>query len=224
MQFIDSELVEQAARRVVIPDKSDPVTIGVDVARFGDNNTVIYTRIGMDARSIPPARYNGLDTMQVVDKVIDATRFVQSMGKRVAGLFIDGGGLGAGVVDRLRQLGYNPIDVNFGRTASDKRYGLWGDQMWGKMRDALQRLAIPNDNELKTQLTQRQFDVPNGKIKLESKRDMTEDGRQSPDDADALALTFASDVAADYNTVFGSVQASQVVSEFNPYDDKAFDR
>lgn len=222
MQFMDNELVEAAARRVVIPDKNDPVVLGVDVARFGDNNTVIYTRIGMDGRSIPPKRYNGLDTMQVVDKVIDAVQEVQRLGKKVSGLFVDGGGLGAGVVDRLRQLGYNPVDVNFGRVSSDKRFGLWGDMCWGRLRDAMPRLAIPNDNELKTQLTQRQYDVPNGKIKLESKKDMMEDGRQSPDDADALALTFAQEIAPAYETEFGAMP--KVVSEFDPYDDRAWSR
>src|SRR3546814_7065030 len=77
--------------------------------------------------------------------------------RRCAGLFVDGGGLGAGVVDILRRYGYNPIDVNFGGAATDRRYRFRVDEMWGRTRDALPRLSLPQDEILKSQLTQREY-------------------------------------------------------------------
>jgi hypothetical protein len=217
VQFIPSDLVDDAMHRSLIPDKNDPIIIGVDVARFGANDTVIFTRIGMDGKSIPFKRFNGLDTTQVVDKVIEAVNSIRLMGKNVSGLFVDGGGLGAGPVDMLRRLGYNPIDVNFGKSASDPRYRRWGDQMWGNLKDALPRMALPNNIDLKTQLTQREYDIPQGKITLESKKDMSERlGGKSPDIADALVLTFAQEVAYGHNHLFGSHLPLVAKSDYDP--------
>lgn len=220
VQFIDSNLVADAMLRQLVGDKNDPLFIGVDIARFGDNDTIIFPRMGMDARSIPYKRYNRLDTMQVVDKVIEAIQEFQKMGKKVSGLFLDGGGLGAGPVDMLKRLGYNPIDVNFGKTASDKRFTRWGDQMWGHMRDALDRLCLPKDEDLRAQLTQREYNInPNGRIVLETKRLMQERGVQSPDIADALALTFAKDVAIDYQNKFNETNRI-ALHEYDPYGER----
>jgi hypothetical protein len=193
VQFIGSDMVSEAMRRPAVHTKADPLIIGVDVARFGSNDTVIFPRMGYDARSFPYKRFNGLDGYQVADKVIQTIQEFQSLGKSVAGLFIDGGGLGGGPVDILRRLGWNPIDVNFGRKASDARYQSWGDEMWGLMRQCLQDgLALPYDMDLKKELTAREYGLTNtGKIKLESKSDMEDRGVASPDIADALALTFA---------------------------------
>lgn len=216
VQFIPSDLVDDAMVRNVAGDKNDPLFLGVDIARFGDNDTVIFPRMGMDCRSFPIRRYNRLDTVQVVEKVIEAIHYFRGLGKNVSGLFVDGGGLGAGPVDQLRRLGYNPIDVNFGKRAADKRYRYWGDMMWGNMRDTLLRLALPKNEELRTQLTQREYVVlPSGQIALESKRDMSERGLASPDLADALALTFAAQVAPTYNIEFNK-QTNFAKSDYDP--------
>lgn len=198
LQFINSDLVEAAIKRDRIIDSHAPLLIGVDVARFGDDDTVIYPRIGYDARSWPARRYNGLDTVQVVGKVIDTIRDFQQLGKQVVGLFIDGGGLGGGVVDQLRHLGYNPIEVQFGNKAIDGiTYRYRGDEMWGRMRDSMDKLCIPADIDLKAQLTQREYGytLSGNKIHLETKTEMKKRGLQSPDLADALALTFSEDPA-----------------------------
>ena len=71
VQFISSDLVAEAMLREAVSTTSDPLVIGVDVARFGENDTIIYPRIGNDARSFPLKRYNGLDIVQVVEKVIE---------------------------------------------------------------------------------------------------------------------------------------------------------
>jgi len=219
VQFISDDLVLGAMLRSQVADKNDPLLIGVDVARFGDNYTVIFPRMGMDAKSWQYRKYNRLDNVQVAEKVIEMVHSFRMQGKNVSGLFIDGGGLGAGPVDILRRLGYNPIDVNFGKTAIDRRYRRWGDQMWGNMRDSLLRLSLPNSLDLKTQLTQREYNVDdNGQITLESKKIMKERGVPSPDIADALALTFAQEISVDSmrNLFFRKPMMAQ--SEYDPFE------
>ena len=60
--------------RILPFDNRAPLIIGVDVARYGDNDTVIYPRLGDDARSFPYKRYNGLDNMQVADRVVETVQ------------------------------------------------------------------------------------------------------------------------------------------------------
>lgn len=198
VQFISTDAVIDAVQRELVSDDSAPLVIGVDVARFGDDSTVIYPRIGYDARTWGFRRYHGLDTVQVVGKVIEAIKDFQDLGKQCSGLFVDGGGLGAGVVDQLRHLGYSPIDVNFGERAVDESYRLRGDEMWGHLKDALPKLMLPDDQGLIDALTQREyFFTATGKIALEPKKDMKDrlGAESSPDEADALGLTFAQEPA-----------------------------
>ena len=198
LQFINSDLVESATLRDRIIDPHAPLLIGVDVARFGDDDTVIYPRVGYDGRSWPYRKYSGLDTVQVAGKVILMISEFASLGKQVTGLFVDGGGLGAGVVDQLRHLGYNPIEVQFGNSAIDGiTYRYRGDEMWGRMREGMDKLCIPKDIDLQAQLTQREYGytLSGNKIHMETKKEMKKRGLQSPDIADALALTFAEDPA-----------------------------
>jgi len=198
LQFISSDLVESASKRDRIIDRHAPLLIGVDVARFGEDDTVIYPRVGYDARSFPFKKFNGLDTVQVVGKVIATISEYAQLGKMVTGLFVDGGGLGAGVVDQLRHLGYNPIEVQFGNKAIDGiTYRYRGDEMWGRMREGMDKLCIPRDVDLMAQLTQREYGytLSGNKIHMETKAEMKKRGLQSPDMADALALTFSEDPA-----------------------------
>jgi hypothetical protein len=201
IQFISSDAVERAMTRALAQHeaasvhKNAPLIIGVDVARFGDNATVIYPRFGNDARSFGFEQYWKLSIPQVVDKVIATLQKFQRLGREVDGLFIDGGGLGGGVVDLLRDLGYGPIDVNFGSKPSMDQYRLKVDEMWGKMREAMPRLYLPDSDDLMSQLTTREYGFSmTGKLQIESKKDLAKRGGASPDIADALALTFAQDV------------------------------
>ena len=230
VQFIDSDLVEDAMRREVYEDKNATLLIGVDVARFGDNDSVIFPRIGFDCRSFPIKRYNGLDTVQLVGKIIETIREFQNLGKEVSGLFIDGGGIGGGVVDQLRHMGYGPIEVNFGTKPTDGQvYRFKSDEMWGRMRDSMNKLILPKKNEpngqdLKAELTQREYGYTllGNKLHLETKKEMQERGVRSPDIADALALTFAEDVAAVIGTSASLMaqQAKQSKHEYNPLEVK----
>lgn len=199
-QFIGTADVEAAMAREVFVDRTAALVIGVDVARFGDDESVIYPRIGMDARSFPPMRFRKLDTVQLTGKVVECVRKFRALGLECAGIFVDGGGIGGAVVDQLRSLGHNPFEVQFGGSPTDgQTYRYRGDEMWGTMRDAITtRLILPNDLEgLKDQLTQREFGytLVGDKIHLETKKDMKARGVASPDLADALALTFAMEVA-----------------------------
>lgn len=196
VQFINSDDVSWAQMRPIPMDNTAPLIIGVDVARFGDNDTVIYPRLGDDARSWPYRRYNGLDNMQVADRVIECIQEFRAVGKPCTALFMDGGGLGSGPIDRLRQLGYSPIEIQFGARSTDRRYRIKGDEIWGRMRDGLKNVCLPQSDELRAQLVQREYAfTPAGLISLESKKDIKKRGGISPDIADALALTYAADIA-----------------------------
>jgi hypothetical protein len=194
VQFINADDVDLAMIRPVPVDNKAPLIIGVDVARFGDNNTVIYPRLGDDARTFERKVFNGLRTTQVVEEIIATINEFRALGKKCSGLFIDGGSMGGGVVDQLVALGYNPIDINFGSSSTDRKYRFRGDQMWGNMRDAIKsRLCLPQSDDIRSQLIQREYGfTQTGKIQLESKTDIKKRGGVSPDDVDALALTYAS--------------------------------
>jgi hypothetical protein len=222
-QFISTDLVEEAQNREDFAEDYAPLVIGVDVARFGDDNTVIYPRVGNDARSWGYRMYNGLDTWQVAEKVIEVLREFEILGKPCRGLFVDEGNMGAGVIDILRRLGYNPIAVAFQSRPADPNYQFKVDEMWGRLKDALPRLRLPVDGDLKAQLTQREYgyNSGNGKMRLESKKDMksrlTGNQYASPDIADALALTYASEVAdVRVNGVQLLQQKRTVNSDYDP--------
>lgn len=201
MQFIPSDLVERAAS----PDRDPPVTLydplvmGVDVARFGDDKTVIRFRRGRDARSIPPIKLRGQDGIQVAGKVAELWRL-----HKPDAIFVDGGGLGASAVDHLRYLKVPFMDIQFGGSADREPEGVeatvfYGNkraEMYGTMRDWLRGdVMIDDDPELKADLVAVEYgySMINGRdvIILEKKEHMKKRGLASPDDSDGLALTFA---------------------------------
>lgn len=228
-QFISTaDVVEAGLRELPPTDYNAPMVLGVDVARFGDDETVIKARHGFDARSWPAERYNGLDTVQVTGKVVERYRFFTNLGLKPSAIFVDGGGLGAGVVDQLRALGYPVIEVGFGNKPTDASlYRYKSDEMWGEMRKALAgNLCIPRPagagsegTDLKDQLTQRLFGYTKqgNKIHLETKDDLKKRGLSSPDVGDALALTYAQHVAP-LNTSRSNARAN-VRNDYNPLDD-----
>lgn len=197
MQFIGSDLVDAAAAadREVPPLLSDALVMGVDVARFGDDQTVLFFRKGRDGRAFPPIKLRGADTMQVASRVA-----AEAEALRVDAVFVDGGGVGAGVIDRCRQLRVqNVIEVQFGGKPTrpiieeaGMRVRNKRAEMWASMRAWLEHGSIPNDPELIADLTgpEYSFDADNALV-LESKPDMKRRGLASPDMGDALALTFA---------------------------------
>ena len=221
LQFIPSGLVDEAIARGLVRESTAPVILGVDVARFGDDDSVIFTRIGRDARTWVSRSYHGLDTVQLAGRVIEVIHEFQDLSQTVAATYVDGTGVGGGVVDNLRNLGYNVSEVQAGSSPIDNRmYALKTDECWGRLREALQKgeICLPNDDNLRRQLTQRFYGHNRkGKIQLESKKDMKSRGIESPDLADALSLTYAQRVLAiDTDKLEHNRKHLQ---EFDPIDD-----
>ena len=199
-QFIGADLVEAARTRDADGGRIfDPLVMGVDVARQGSDQTVLYMRKGRDGRTYPLVKMRVPDLMQVAAKVSD---LVMQYG--ADGVFIDAGGIGAGVYDRLVQLRVpNLYPVQFGGKAdrtdfseNPGRYANKRAEMWGAMRSWLGTGAIPDDNELIAELTTPQFGHnARDELQIEPKDAIRKRGFASPDIADALALTFAYQVA-----------------------------
>jgi hypothetical protein len=206
--FIPLELAEAAAMREVyiradgeleIPD-AEPLEIGVDVARFGDDETVIVPRVGLLVPLIKT--YTKKDTMETAGWVINlAKELMLKYGRPRCTVKIDDDGVGGGVTDRIREvvreegLFIDVIDCHNGGKADDHdHYDNWGTEAWANVRDLLQagEIQIPNDEDLIAQLSTRKYTVTSkGRVILESKKDMKKRGLRSPDRADALVLAFA---------------------------------
>jgi hypothetical protein len=196
--LITLDLVSAAAGKIYY-DKDiagSAKVIGVDVARYGDDRSAICKRQGL--RCFPIQTLSDLDNMTfagIVSKEINDFR--------PDAVFIDAG-RGEGVIDRLRQLGFKVIEVNFGGRAIDfKKYANKRTEMWDTMREWLdQGGAIPNDSGLKSDLSAPTYTFDaSGRMVLEPKEKMKERGIRSPDLADSLAVTFAAPVASsEYRT------------------------
>lgn len=186
--LITIDLVSKAAGRGLFPhDIAGAVKIiGVDVARFGDDRSVLCKREGL--LCYPLRVIENLDNMTFAGIVADEIdRF------KPDAVFIDAG-RGEGVIDRLRQLGYKVLEINFGaRAIEPNKYANKRSEMWDKMREWLENGgAIPNDTDFKSELAAPtyKFDAAGRKV-LEPKEKLKERGLRSPDMADSLALTFA---------------------------------
>jgi len=194
MEFISRARAEEAAKREAVAYAYEPIIVGVDVARFGDDETVVVVRQGRDARTHPPLRLRGLDTMQVAARVAEVYD-----GLHADAIFVDGGGVGGGVIDRLRQLRYPVFEVQFGSKPDGAnvedpsvKFANKRAEIWGALRYWLSRGAIPDEMELIEQLSGVLYGFnARDEIQLERKEDMRKRGVSSPDWADALAVTFA---------------------------------
>lgn len=194
-QFIGQGLVDAAARREAIATATDPVVLGLDIAREGDDESVLCVRHGRDARTWPWQVWRERDSMQLAGKVAQHYRYLHDVGLGVDALFADGAGVGGPVCDRLRQLGVPVLEVNGGSTARNEvDFADRNAEMWHGMRDWLSGGAIPDDPVLTRQLVRRNYDFQANRLVMESKKHMKARGVDSPDRADALALTFAAPV------------------------------
>ncbi|WP_279175092.1 terminase [Parasutterella excrementihominis] len=193
-QFIPTDTAQSAALLSLEHNTATAAIIGVDVARFGDDDSVIYTRIGKGY--LPIKRFHGLSTTDLVAKVKVHFESVKKLGfpaDRIY-IFVDEGGVGGGPKDMLRDDGYPVRGVQFGEKADDPQtYSRKREEMWGRMKQWLSDGGtIPNDRDLVEDLIAPEYDIlPGGQVKLETKKDMKKRGLRSPDAADALALTFA---------------------------------
>lgn len=208
--------LEATTTEVDIDPGCHVLNIGVDVARYGDDKTVITPRIGK--KIFMPQKYSKQATTATAGEVLLTCRRIMSQypyderkkqGLTNAVIKVDDTGVGGGVTDSLieaieqQKLPFTVIPVNNGASATDDYYFNLGAQIWGEMRDALEEnfsavmqgkppvIQLPNDDELISQLSNRRKHITSrGKIQLESKDDMKKRGIGSPDIADSVTLAW----------------------------------
>jgi len=194
LSFISPQMITKAVERHKAFDakeipRSIPLLMGVDVARQGADQSVVRLRKG---RYVLPEvyRYRIPDMMQIASHVAALIRTHEP-----DVVYIDEtGGYGAGVIDRLRQLGFVVIGVQFGAAADEaKKYTNRRAEIWSRMRDWLRNEGmLPDDLQLRISLETLGYgyDTRTDRLKMESKDDVRARGGNSPDDGDALAMTF----------------------------------
>jgi len=199
-QFIDQGRVLEAQRRQVIVLPDEPLVAGADLAWGGGDDNVIRFRRGNDGRSIPPIRIKGEFTR---DPAVLTNRLADVLsreydGRKVDMLFLDSAGIAGAIGPRLRDLGHKNVqEVNFGSDSPDQKCRFMRDYMWQRMKEWLLVGAIDKHHELEADLTGPGIRPDNRqRVWLESKETMKKRGVDSPDDGDALALTFAAPIRA----------------------------
>lgn len=202
--FIPLPLIERSVMTEVEAEKINHVSIGVDVARYGDDETVISTNVG-GAIKIPVVRHGQSLMTTVGDIVIVYKKLIAENPtyKGVITINIDDTGLGGGVTDRLEEVKTEQmlrrmeiVPVNFGmkppQDGSEEHYEDISTYMWATIKTLMENkeISIENDEELVAQFSVRKYSITsNGKIVLESKKTMKARGIKSPDRADAVALS-----------------------------------
>ena len=215
-QLLSLSDVEQACTRHLTSDMYEwaPKIIGVDPARYGDDASAICRRQGLLVH--PIRRLFKIDNMALAAAVAhDANEWGADA------ICVDAGN-GAGVIDRLRSLGYEVFEVPFGGSASDPAtfFNLRTELYW-KVADAVKAgLSLPNDPLLKGDLAAPTYTInEKDQRKIESKDDIKARLLRSPDSADALVCTYAADIApAKLGNNLDPTPASAVVHTAWDYD------
>jgi phage terminase large subunit len=186
--LIPAEWVDAAMSRDVALSTREPIVYGLDVARFGDDRTVLCKRQGQVVLEFKA--WNGADLMETVGRVVNEAKL-----DKPSEILVDSIGLGAGVADRLREMGFNVRDVNVAETSAlDQTAYRLRDELWLAVKEWLgQRVGrLPKDEDLRQELVAPTFTFTStGRVKVEGKAEMKRRGYRSPDKADALCLTFA---------------------------------
>ncbi len=192
--------------------------LGVDVARFGDDASVIFPRQGMVAH--PPLKYRNIDGTQGAGVV--ARKWLDWSADAV---FIDDtGGWGASWIDNLRRIGHQPVGVGFASRPNDPRYDNKRTEMyfeaieWIKQGGALPSIDTPGSPELIAALSQTTYGFRGDRLLLEPKEQVKARLGYSPDDADAFALTFAQPATRAGMGYGGNVRRF-CITEYDPLED-----
>jgi hypothetical protein len=205
LQFIDSHYAVKSLK-MNYPEQmycDMPKILGVDVAAFGSDHSVIVERQGLRATLLWRVKGNTdgyeFNTLEgEIASLLDTGKY--------AACFIDQTGVGAGIVSHLRTRGYKSIGVNFGGAAQERsKYRNKRAEMWATMKDWIVKTAgwidcqgdTKLEEQIRVELTSPEYNYDNvGRLQLERKEDMKKRGLKSPDISDALALTFAHPVSA----------------------------
>ena len=218
LQFITTSVVNSAVDRYYDETAYNfaALVLGVDVAYFGGDRSVIYLRQGLHARELFSVQGIEItDFASIVAKLWDE--------HNADAVFVDGIGVGAGVVSYLRSIGKQPISVAYSGSSATEGYHNKRAECWGLMRDWLKEGWIPNDPKLKDDLTAPEYSFTvSGKLILERKENMRKRGLASPDFADALALTFANPVVANrkrgpVGLIGRNQKQTDVIQKYNPF-------
>ena len=189
--LIPSGLVDAAMIRDVALDVTQPIYWGVDVARFGQDASVLIKRQGNVVPEMP-RRWRQFDTMQLSGAI--KSEYDMAV-PRPNLIVIDVIGIGAGVVDRLNEQDLPVLGLNVAEASSTTgRYGRLRDELWVRTREWLETRAVrlPRDDQLRDDLVAPRYQfLSDGRMQVESKNSMRSRGRPSPDAADALIHTFA---------------------------------
>lgn len=194
--IIPFHLVEAATQRDIELDEDAQTVWGLDVARFGSDKTVLAKRQGNVITEVNG--WQGLDLMQTVGRVKAEYDGLPSH-LRPREIMVDVIGMGGGVVDRLRELNVPVRGINVAESPSmGDTYTNLRAELWFKMRGWLEQRGakLPKNEQLIAELTSIRYSfASSGKMKAEGKDDMRKRGLSSPDYADAVCLTLASDAA-----------------------------
>ena len=200
--LIPLELVEAAMMREADVETTPEtmLEIGADIARFGDDETIIAPRIG--GKVLGLHHFTKQDLMTTCGKVLSITKgAMKDYAKPHAIIRVDDDGVGGGVTDRLREIILEDgldIDVvachNGGRANDREHYANWITEQWCGLKKRLVDgdISLPQDDELAAQLSTRKYTLNSrDQIILEDKKTYKKRIHRSPDRADALVLAFA---------------------------------
>jgi intein/homing endonuclease len=210
--FINSKYVERARREDIEPQGA--LIIGVDVAISDRDRTAIIRRKGRHAYNLQRiSNYNTMEIVGLLKRIINT--------ENPAKVYIDCIGVGAGVVDRLQEMGFSCVEgVNVARSANDKeKFKNLRAELWSDMRDWFYSelpVQIPDEDELHGELCSLGFkENSSGQIQIESKDDLRSRGMPSPDGADALSLSF-------FGGCYGNVSSQIEVPQLSPWEKGMF--
>lgn len=200
LQYIDKGRVEAARHRHVPVMHDEPLIAGFDVSGGGKAWNVIRFRRGYDGKpaDMPPIRIPGEHDPERSQRVGLCAELLRDRrpGRLITAMFVDSA-FGSPIVARLQGLGFtNVYEVNFGGLSPDRHCANLRAYMWMKAKEWLLLGALPDDENLCSQLCLPGYHINNsGKLVMESKASIQDRGEASPDDADAFCLTFAQPVA-----------------------------
>lgn len=190
---IPMDLIQRAVQRDIEIDPKTPIVWGVDVARYGSDNSALCVRKGPMVTELQT--WKGLDLMELTGR-IKARYDDEKLENRPIEILVDSIGLGAGVVDRLRELGLPVRGINVSESPALKgTYQNLRAELWFKTREWLAERScrLPKDERLIDELAMVKYKISSsGKFQIESKEDIRKRGQGSPDVAESLIMTMAS--------------------------------